>query len=76
MEKVSERALIGRINRKLGLKGLRLHKARSAHAIDQVGRYFILAPERNIHVADHVDLERYGRQVGALQPNERLAEAR
>jgi hypothetical protein len=62
---VSERALIQRINRKLGPEGKMLKVARS-RAESFVGRHYILDIKRSWIVAQHCDPEALGRKLGVL----------
>jgi hypothetical protein len=70
---VSERALIQRINRKLGESGLKIRAARP-RAVSSVGRYYVVDWRRNAIVDHHIDLEAYGRKHKVIQPYEGLAE--
>lgn len=76
--RVSERALVRRINRKFigedGLIGRQLKKTRAARATDTLGDYFILHLQRNFVVEHHVDPESLGRKLGALADWEYVAE--
>jgi hypothetical protein len=64
---VSERALIQRINRKLKHDGEQLRRARGAQTEYSVGAYFIVDVMRNFITAQHVDLEKLGRELEVLQ---------
>ena len=72
MRPVSEKALIGRINRRLKPDGELVRTARSLRAEHNVGRHYRLDVYRNLIVEMHVDLEELGRRVGALRQSERL----
>jgi hypothetical protein len=66
---VTEKALYQRINRKLRDDGETLKRARGA-AWTTLGEYYVVNLERNYVSQHHVDLEEYGRELGALQPFE------
>lgn len=73
---VSERALIGRINRKLRDRDPSetevLRKARGSLAKSQVGEFYVINASRGSLLQAHVDLESFARELGALQPFEEL----
>ena len=69
---VTARALIQRINRKLAEEGEVLKAARGAKVEQQLGTYYTLDMRTNAVVAKDVDLERLGRELGALKPFEEL----
>jgi hypothetical protein len=69
---VSERALIARINRKLKQEGRQLKTKRGNWREDISGPYYVLDVKRNAIVAggsahSRVDLEKLGRECGALE---------
>ena len=66
--KITDRALIQRINRKLKQNDEQLRTARTARAESSIGHYFIVDVRRNVIVTHHLDLEELGRQLGVLQP--------
>ncbi len=66
---VTARALIQRINRKLTAEGQRLKAPRGR---PHGGDYFIVHVTRHAVTRTDVDLEALGRELGALQPWERL----
>jgi len=70
--KITERALLQRINRKLKSEGEQLRTARSQNVETSVGRYYIVDLERNVIAYQHVDPEALGRKLGAIQPWEEL----
>lgn len=89
MEKtVSERALIQRINRRIGgydakthtVWGERLYVARGVtdrstglfYENRDLGRYYTIDIYSNFLVHSHLDLEQYGREIGALSERETL----
>lgn len=83
MEKtISERALIQRINRRIGgydrktctAWGERLHKLRGDRWWTDLGSYYTVDWNTGNLRDRHIDLEEYGRGTGALGPNEQLAE--
>ena len=74
---VTERALVQRINRKLahgGRLGQKLHKYRGGRWRTNLGDFYVIDGETGFLVQTHVDLEQYGRQVGALAEWEALSE--
>ena len=74
--KVSERALIQRINRKLSkeLKSLRGAREKSIGFHD-TGRYYIVDDSRNLVAATDVKLEELGRELKVLKPYEVLVDS-
>ena len=71
---VSERALIGRINRRLRHEGRLLRTARGQAVVSSVGRFYVIDINRNWIVWQNIDLEALGRELGVLQPWERMEE--
>lgn len=73
--KVRERALIGRINRKLAKMDSKLKTCReSSPSYSTLGRYYVVDVNRNF-VQDHdVDLEALGRDLGVLKGYEEIDE--
>jgi len=71
--KVTEGALIQRINRKLKPEMMALKVARTVRATLDVGRYYVLDHTRNFVVEKGVCLEQYGRQLGVLREYEEVA---
>jgi len=70
---VSERALIGRINRRLDRDYKKLYKSRPGSRLEaNVGRFYVVDVWRNTVVDTHVDLESYGRELGVLAEWEQL----
>ena len=75
MEKtVGEKALIQRINRRLAHDGEKLRKTRNPRHFMDLGRYYVVVVPSGYHAASHINLEQYGRETGALGPNEQLVE--
>ena len=71
--KVSERALVGRINRKLWKDQEILRRcAERSRGFQTLCRYYIVDSHSGIIDMD-VDLENLGRKMGALQQTEALA---
>jgi len=70
--KITERALIQRINRKLKQDGEQLRAARSQRMETSVGRHYIVNVERNFIAYQNVDPEELGRKLGVIQPWEEL----
>lgn len=69
---VTSRALIQRINRAIAAKDEILKKSRGAIAEQDLGAYFVIDASRNIVLWKEVDLEQFGREVGALKEYEEL----
>jgi len=76
-KKVSERALIERIQRKLKGEGERLHVNRDGNGLGGVetSRYYV-SNEQNAITSWHDDLADLARQVGVLKPGEELDDER
>jgi hypothetical protein len=78
---VTVRALIQRINRKLAQEDKRLVKTREnaltgngVPLVHDLGRYYAIDVGRNQMADTHVDPEKLGRQLGVMQPWEKLAD--
>jgi hypothetical protein len=74
---VSARALKQRINRKLKSEQRELKEARAGSRIfNDCGRYFVIDHRINgvLYSLANLDLEKFGREVGALRPVERLVD--
>jgi hypothetical protein len=69
---VTERALFQRINRKLKEEGEQLRTARTPAVEASVERYYILDVNRNFIAHEHVEMEALGRELGVLQPWEKV----
>ena len=70
---VSEKAIIGRINRVLAKKSLLLKKTRlRSLSLDTLGRYYILDTRTKTLVDSHFPLERYAKDLGVLSVHEQL----
>lgn len=69
---VTTRALIQRINRKLKPEQERLKTLRGDRWRGDLGDYFVVDFFTNRIVAQHVDPEKLGRELGVLQPWERV----
>jgi hypothetical protein len=67
---VTEAGLTQRINRKLRSKGCRLVRARG-RALQRLGGWYVRDAFDGVR-QHHVDLEAYGRELGALKPGEAL----
>lgn len=72
--KISERALLQRLNRKLASEQLILKKTRGEKLVREVGDYFLLDLHRNRIAEKDVDLAAMGRERGVLQPWEIVGE--
>ena len=72
--KVTERALIQRINRKLVHKGETLHIARGERWYSDLGYYYITS--NNNLVAGHIKLDELARELRALKAYEEVADGK
>lgn len=63
MRTISEQALIKRINRRLDAYE-QLHKARSERESLDLGDFFVIDHNRNIHIAQFVDLNKLAEELG------------
>lgn len=73
--KVSERALFARINRKIYADDLVLRSCPATRRDHQnLGDYYLVNWRSNGVAGKYIDLEDYGREVGALRDYEELAE--
>ena len=68
---VTEKALYQRINRKLQEQGSALKRAR-ASAETALGAYFVVDVQGNYVTQHHIDIEDFGREIGALAEWESL----
>jgi hypothetical protein len=76
MTKVSTRAVMARINRKLVKDEVRIRKCRPAktwHYNDR-GDYYTFAWRSNRLVLTHIDLAAYAKELGVLRPHEEIIE--
>jgi len=74
--KVSDRALVARIRRKLAKDGETLKSCRAdSQWYGDLGDWYIVNTNTNTITAQHCDLERLGREIGALKPFEELGAA-
>lgn len=71
---VSLGALIQRINRRLRKEDEVMKKSRSERVRLDLGDYYILDFNRNFIVAQYVDPEAFGREIGALESYETVIE--
>lgn len=71
---VTEKALYQRINRRLKPDEETLKKSRSNRMFATVGTYYVVDLKTNAVSRLRVDLEEFGRELGALQPFEALTE--
>ena len=70
--KITEGALVQRINRKLKKNGELMRIARGQQVEQMFGRYFIANAERKTIVTHHVDLKSLARELNVVQPWEEL----
>jgi hypothetical protein len=71
---VTMRALLQRINRKVAAQGEQLKKTRSSRWRNELGDFFTISTGRNVITARHVNPEKYGRELGVLEPWESVVE--
>jgi len=72
---VSERALLGRINRRLAKDEEVLKKCRpDSRWYHDLGAYYGVGVRTNSICYQHIDLEEFGRELGVLRPFEALAQ--
>ena len=71
---VSTRALIQRINRKLATEQQQLKATRGERYRNDLGDYYIIDANRNFVIAQHVDVEKLGREMECLSSWEKLGE--
>lgn len=69
---VSKRALFQRVNRTLKKQGKAIKTTRADRWREDLGDHYIIDMSRNVIVAGHIDLEEYGREIGALRDYEEL----
>lgn len=75
MKVITEPALVRRINRKIQGQGDAIRAcAYGSSNFFRLGRYYAVDVSTNCIIEYDVDLEQFGRQVGALKENEALAE--
>jgi len=72
--KVTSRALIQRINRKLKPDNEKLCMARTVQTQMDVGKYYVIGGQHRGVTRVRVDLEALGRELGALADHEEMAE--
>ena len=75
MKKVSERALIKRINRRPAHEGERLRKNSDPRWWMDLGWFYTVDLRSGYVEGRHIEPEAYARELGALGPNEELGEA-
>jgi len=73
--RISRRALVQRINRKLAQRDERLKSSRGVRARQDCGNYWILNVRRNFVADRNIDPEQLARELGVLQPFEALEDA-
>jgi len=69
---VTARALIQRINRALAKDNEILKTTRGERAVQDLGQYYVLDFNMNAVMRKDVDIEEFGRQLGALKDFEKL----
>lgn len=72
--KVSQQALVARLNRRLAKQGEALRRCRE-NTRDHVtlGDFYVIDVARNSVVSKHVDLQKLAKRLGALKAGEILA---
>ena len=72
--KLTNRALVARINRSLAACDQKLRKSRGERARFDLGDYFVVdVPGRHI-IDKYIDVEALGRELGVLRPSEQVAQ--
>ncbi len=72
MHTLTTSTLIKRINRRLRQDGESLHVTRGGRSWSDLGNYYVRNFERNFIVAQHVDPEELGRELGVLRADEKV----
>lgn len=72
MTKITGRALIARINRKLAREGQRLCILRGNRGESSLGRFYAVDVMFNHVTAQHVDPEKWGLELGVLRHTENV----
>lgn len=71
--KISENALLARINRKVAGENQTVRRCREGSAsFPTLGRFYLIDAYRNAVEAMHLDLELLGRELGAIRADETL----
>ena len=72
---VSVRALLARVNRKLAHEYLVLKRCKSdSRWYNELGDFYAVSISRNHFDAQHVELEKWAKELGVLKPYEKLAD--
>jgi hypothetical protein len=71
---VARRALLARINRKLAHKGRKMFLCRSEIQKSACGDWMVIDMSRKTLVAHGLDMVRFARQLGVMEPYEVLGE--
>ncbi len=50
-----------------------LRKARGERQQLECGRYYVIDPDKNVLILNHVNVEAYARELGVLRVNESVA---
>ena len=69
---ITKKAAIGRVNRRLAEKGVKLRTARGMRQVSEVGTHYVANRSRNFVVDSYVDIEACARQLGVLHEHERV----
>lgn len=70
---VGERAMLARLNRRLGSDGLAVKSCREdSKAFEAMGRYYQVDAKRNIVTATHLDIEKLAREMGLMEAWEKF----
>lgn len=69
---VTEKALVGRVNRKLAPEFQALRTLRGKGFLGTLGRRYIVNLRNNTIVASHVDVEQLARELGVIDDHEAL----
>lgn len=73
---VTERALLGRINRKIAPEHQKVSKTRSTSGgYDYLGKYVLIESYSNSVKGTHIDLTEYAKELRVIHPVETVVEA-
>ena len=70
--RLSERAVIQRINRKLAHKNERICKSRGWRALQNLGEYHVIDCYRNALIKSHLNIEEFAKKLGVMAGHECL----
>ena len=70
---VPESVLFQRLKRVLKFEGLQLHRYRGKRWFTDLGRYYV-TNDYNLVDSSHIELEVWGRELGVIRKEDKLAE--